>query len=210
MDEISIKKSYQGPLRQLFYIFQDYLAILTRDPALSSPLFKYLEVLLYAGFWAILIHRIAHFLNALRIPLLPRFLSQLARMLTGIEIHPGAKIGPGLFIDHGMGVVIGGTAEIGRNVLIYQGVTLGGRKTVPGKRHPTIGDNVVIGSGAKILGPIEVGHHSRIGAQAVLLQDCPPHGTAVGIPAMILQGKAEEDIQCCLSCCKEELLKMDA
>lgn len=153
-----------------------------KDPAASS----FLEVLLlYQGLHAIVSHRSAHFFYKLRLFLLARLISQIARHLTGIEIHPGAKIGKGLFIDHGMGVVIGETSIIGDNVLLYQGVTLGGTGLEKGKRHPTIGNNVVIGTGAKILGNITVGDNSYIGANAVVIKDVPPNSTVVGVPGRI-------------------------
>lgn len=161
---------------------QEIQAALERDPAAVSSL----EVLLtYSGLHAIVSHRIAHFLWRLKIPLLPRFLSQFSRSLTGIEIHPGARIGKGLFIDHGMGVVIGETSIIGDNVTLFQGVTLGGTGKEKGKRHPTIGDNVVIGSGAKVLGNITIGANSYIGANAVVVKDVPPNSTVVGVPGRI-------------------------
>ncbi len=127
----------------------------------------------------------AHFLYKLRIPVLPRFLSQLARFLTGIEIHPGARIDEGLFIDHGMGVIIGETSIVGKNVTLYQGVTLGGTGKEKGKRHPNIGDNVVIGAGAKILGNITIGDNSYIGANAVVVKNVPANSTVVGVPGRI-------------------------
>jgi len=161
---------------------REIAAIFDRDPAARS----YLEVvLLYSGLHAIVLHRISRPLFKLRIPLLPRFFSQLARFLTGIEIHPGAQIDEGLFIDHGMGVVIGETAVVGKNVTLYQGVTLGGTGKEKGKRHPNIGDNVVIGTGAKILGNITVGDNSYIGANAVVVKDVPPNSTVVGVPGRI-------------------------
>lgn len=157
--------------------------VMKNDPAAKN----FLEViLLYPSVHAILMYRISHFLYNIRLFFLARFVSQLARFLTGIEIHPGAKIGRGLFIDHGMGVVIGETCEIGNDVTIYQGVTLGGTGKDKGKRHPNIEDNVVIGSGAKILGPITVGSSSKIGANAVVLRDVPRNSTAVGVPAKII------------------------
>lgn len=157
-------------------------AVFERDPAARS----YMEViLLYSGVQAIVVHRIAHILFKMRIPFLPRFLSQLARFFTGIEIHPAAQIGQGLFIDHGMGVVIGETSIVGHNVTLYQGVTLGGTGKERGKRHPNIGDNVVVGTGAKILGNITVGENSYIGANAVVLKDVPVNSTVVGVPGRI-------------------------
>jgi serine O-acetyltransferase len=157
-------------------------AVFDRDPAARN----YLEVvLLYAGLQALVMHRIAHALYRVRIPFLPRWLSQVSRFFTGIEIHPAAQIGDGLFIDHGMGVVIGETSVVGKNVTLYQGVTLGGTGKEKGKRHPNIGDNVVIGTGAKVLGNITVGENSYIGANAVVLRDVPPNATVVGVPGHI-------------------------
>lgn len=153
-----------------------------KDPAARN----FFEVaLLYHGLHALVFYRIAHFLYQLRMYFSARLVSQLGRHVTGIEIHPGAKIGKGLFIDHGMGVVVGETAEIGDNVLLYQEVTLGGTGLVKGKRHPTIGNNVVIGAGAKILGNIVVGDNSYIGANAVVIKDVPPNSTVVGVPGRI-------------------------
>ena len=161
----------------------DLRAALDRDPAATNPI----EVVLtYPGLHALLVHRLAHFLYVIGIPIFPRVVSHISRMLTGIEIHPGATIGRGLFIDHGMGVVVGETSEIGDNVTMYQGVTLGGTGQERGKRHPTIGDNVMIGVGAKILGAITVGENSKIGAGAVVLNDVPPNSTAVGVPAKVV------------------------
>lgn len=155
----------------------------TYDPAAKS----YLEILLlYPGLKALVIHRLAHFLYKKNVPFIPRLLSGFARFLTQIEIHPGATIGQNVIIDHGSGIVIGETAEVGNNVLIYQGVTLGGTHLDPVKRHPTIGDHVVIGAGAKVLGNITVGEGSRIGANSVVIDNVPPHSTAVGIPVRIL------------------------
>jgi serine O-acetyltransferase len=157
-------------------------AIFERDPAASG----YIEVLLtYAGFHAIILYRIAHFFNKIRIPLVPRLISQFARMITGIEIHPGAAIGKGFFIDHGMGVVIGETTVVGDNVTIFQGVTLGGTGKDKGKRHPNIGDNVVIGAGAKVLGNIKIGANSYIGANAVVIKDVLENSTVVGVPGRV-------------------------
>ena len=157
-------------------------ACFERDPAS-----RYLiEVLLnYSGLHAIVCHRIAHTLDRLKIPLLPRFLMTVARWMTGVEIHPAATIGRGLFIDHGMGVVIGETTTIGRNVTLYQGVTLGGTGKQRGKRHPTIVNNVVIGTGAKVLGDITIGDHSMVGANAVVIRNVPEHSTVVGVPGRI-------------------------
>ncbi len=157
-------------------------AVFDRDPAARN----YLEVvLLYAGLQALVMHRIAHALYRARIPFFPRWLSQVSRFFTGIEIHPAAQIGDGLFIDHGMGVVIGETTVVGKNVTLYQGVTLGGTGKEKGKRHPNIGDNVVVGAGAKVLGNITVGENSYIGANAVVLKDVPANATVVGVPGHI-------------------------
>lgn len=153
-----------------------------RDPAARGRL---QIVLLYSGFHAIIFHRLSHLLWRMEIPFLARVISQLARFLTGIEIHPGARIGRGLFIDHGMGVVIGETAIIGDDVTLFQGVTLGGTGKETGKRHPTIGKNVVVGTGAKILGNITIGDNSYIGANAVVIKDVPANATVVGVPGRI-------------------------
>lgn len=152
------------------------------DPAAKGPI----EVaLLYPGIKAILFHRLAHRLYVWGVPFLPRFISELSRFLTGIEIHPGAKIGKDFVIDHGMGVVIGETAEIGDDCLIFHGVTLGG-KGGSGKRHPTVGSHVMIGAGAKLIGNIHIGDRARIGANAVLTRDVPEGATAVGIPGRVV------------------------
>jgi len=181
-------RSVGGSLRRIGYFARDVSAI-ARDPALRSKPFYQVEVVMYASFWALALHRMAHFLFTLRVPVIPRFLSQLARFLTGIEIHPGATIGPGLFIDHGMGTVIGETAIIGANVLLYHGVTLGGVDARPGRRHPLVGNDVIVGAGAKVLGAITIGDGARIGAQSVVLADVPPGATAVGVPARVLQAR---------------------
>lgn len=166
------------------YIKKDLKAIFERDPAARNLI----EVILtYPGFHAILIHRISHALWRLKIPLLPRLLSHIGRFLTGIEIHPAAKIGAGFFIDHGMGVVIGETTEIGDNCLLYQGVTLGGTGKEKGKRHPTLGNNVVVGAGAKILGPINIGNGVKIGANSVVLKSIPDYAIVVGVPGRIIK-----------------------
>ncbi|MCP4649159.1 MAG: serine O-acetyltransferase [PVC group bacterium] len=160
-----------------------------RDPAATNIL----EILLtYAGLHAIILHRIAHFLNRLRLPFFPRWLSQFNRWFTGIEIHPAAQIGKGLFIDHGMGVVIGETTVVGDNVTLYQGVTLGGTGKEQGKRHPNIGNNVVIGAGAKILGNITIGDNSYVGANAVVIKDVPENSTVVGVPGRITKQAGEK------------------
>lgn len=160
-----------------------------RDPAAKTSL----EILLlYPGIHAIIFHRIAHFLFRRKIPFLPRALSQISRFITGIEIHPGAKISKGLFIDHGMGVVIGETTVIGKNVALFQGVTLGGTGKETGKRHPTLENNIVVGSGAKILGNITVGSNSYIGANAVVIKDVPPNSTIVGVPGRITKQEGKK------------------
>ncbi|MBQ2754017.1 MAG: serine O-acetyltransferase [Clostridia bacterium] len=157
--------------------------ILERDPAARSRCEVFF---LYSGFKAIIHHRIAHWLYNRKHYFLARFVSQRSKKITGIEIHPAAKIGKGLFIDHGTGVVIGETTEIGDNCTIYQGVTLGGTGKDKGKRHPTIGNNVLIGSGAKVLGPFTVGDNSKIAANAVVLSEVPPNSTCVGVPGRIV------------------------
>ena len=157
------------------------------DPAAKSTL----EIFLcYPGFHAILLHRAGHKLHRAGFTLLARVLSQLIRAATGIEIHPGAQIGRRCFIDHGMGVVIGETTEIGDDVLMYQGVTLGGTGKEKGKRHPTIGNNVVIGTGAKILGNITIGSHTKIGAGSVVVRSVPEHSTVVGVPGRVVRSRA--------------------
>lgn len=157
-------------------------AIFASDPAASNLL----EVLLtYSGLHALVFYRTAHALRTIGMPFFPRWISQIGKFFTGIEIHPGAVIGRELFIDHGMGVVIGETAIIGDNVTIYQGVTLGGTGKEKGKRHPTVGNSVVIGTGAKILGNIMIGDNSYIGANAVVIKDVPPNSTVVGVPGRI-------------------------
>ena len=171
-------------------IRDDYNAAMNNDPALPRDLRGALEIIFCTpGFLAITCHRINHFLHKkLRIPIIPRFLSLIVRWWTGIEIHPGAEIGSGFFIDHGAGVVIGETAEIGDNVTLYQGVTLGGTgKDKGAKRHPTLGSNVFVGSGAKILGPIKVGDNTRIGANSVVLKDVPDNSTVTGMRARIVK-----------------------
>ncbi|KEI06640.1 serine O-acetyltransferase [Clostridium botulinum] len=160
--------------------------VLDNDPAARNRI----EVLLlYPCIHALIYYRIAHFFYRKRCYFVARFISQFARFLTGIEIHPGAKIGKGLFIDHGMGVVIGETAEVGDNVTLYHGVTLGGTGKDKGKRHPTVGNNVLIGSGAKILGPIYIGNDAKVGANAVVLKEVPDGVTVVGIPGKIVHSR---------------------
>jgi serine O-acetyltransferase len=165
--------------------------IFREDPAATSVL----EIVLcYPGFHAILFHRFAHGLYKARVPILPRFISQISRFLTGIEIHPGATIGRRFFIDHGMGVVIGATTEIGDDVLLYQGVTLGGTGNEQGKRHPTLGNNVVVGTGAKVLGGIKIGSHVKIGAGSVVVHSVPDNSTVVGIPGRVVRFRAPQGV----------------
>ncbi len=164
-------------------IKSDFRIIKERDPAARG----FLEIVLcYPGFQALVLHRISHKLWNYQLPLLPRILSQLTRTLTGIEIHPGAKIGKGVFIDHGMGVVIGETSEIGDRCLLYQGVTLGGTGKDSGKRHPTLQENVVVGAGAKVLGAIDIGSNTRIGAGSVVVKNVEKNCTVVGIPGRVV------------------------
>ena len=163
-------------------------AIFERDPAAAN----YIEVLLtYSGLHALVFYRVSHWLLKVRIPFFPRLISQIGRFFTGIEIHPAATIGNGLFIDHGMGVVIGETTIIGDNVTMYQGVTLGGTGKEKGKRHPTLGSNIVVGAGAKVLGNITIGDDVNIGANAVVVRDVPSNSTVVGVPGRIakMEGK---------------------
>lgn len=166
----------------------DIDAVFERDPAARSTL----EVVLtYSGLHAIWAYRIAHALYKRKLFLLARIISQLSRFFTGIEIHPGARIGKGIFIDHGMGVVIGETCEIGDNVTLFQGVTLGGTGKEKGKRHPTIEDNVMIAAGAKVLGSMRIGRSSKIGAGSVVLQEVPPNSTVVGVPGRVVRLNGE-------------------
>ncbi len=161
----------------------DFRIIFDRDPAARN----WLEVLTcYPGLQAILLHRLAHWLYNIGIPVIPRLISHLSRFFTGIEIHPGAQVGKGVFIDHGMGVVVGETAIVGDYSLIYQGVTLGGTGKETGKRHPTLGENVVVGAGAKVLGNIQIGNNVRIGAGSVVLRDVPSDCTVVGVPGRVV------------------------
>jgi len=169
-------------------IKEDLRAVFDRDPSATS----WLEVVLtYAGFHALLAYRVSHWLKAHRVPFLPRAISQIARWLTGIEIHPSAKIGTGFFIDHGMGVVIGETAEIGNFVTLFQGVTLGGTGKERGKRHPTVGNHVVVGAGAKILGGITIGDNVKIGANSVVLKNVAANSTVIGVPARVIKTQGE-------------------
>ncbi len=164
-------------------INQDLNVIMQRDPAAKS---KLEAALCYPGLHAIWLHRIAHHFYNKGWVVFPRMLNTFSRFVTGIDIHPGAKLGPGLFIDHGMGLVIGETAELGSNVTLYQGVTLGGTGKEKGKRHPTIGNNVVVSSGAKVLGSFTVGDNSKIGSGSVVLKEVPPNSVVVGIPGRIV------------------------
>ncbi len=166
----------------------DINSIKERDPAARS---SWEVFLLYSGFHAVFWHRVAHWFYKHKMLFIARMISQLTKFCTGIEIHPAAKIGKGLLIDHGSGVVIGETAEIGDNCTIYQGVTLGGTGKDKGKRHPTLGNNVLVGSGAKVLGPFKIGDNARIAANAVVLEEVPENSTAVGVPARIVRRNGE-------------------
>ena len=169
-------------------ILEDIRNAQRNDPAARG----FLEILLcYPGLHALWFHRIAHRLWTWRVPVLPRLVSHAARFLTGVEIHPGAVLGRRVFIDHGMGTVIGETAVVGDDCLIYQGVTLGGTSLTKGKRHPTLEDHVVVGSGARILGNITIGHHARVGSGSVVVKPAPPHSTIVGIPGRIVEDRQD-------------------
>ncbi|MEM8610574.1 MAG: serine O-acetyltransferase [Cyanobacteria bacterium P01_H01_bin.105] len=168
----------------------DFKVVFERDPAARNAL----EVLFcYPGLHALLLHRWAHAMRQLGVPFLPRFVSHVARLITGIEIHPGATIGHGVFIDHGMGVVIGETAIVGDYSLIYQGVTLGGTGKETGKRHPTVGTQVVVGAGAKVLGNIQIGNNARVGAGSVVLRDVPSDCTVVGVPGRVVHRSSRSE-----------------
>ena len=189
---IDLRKIKDNVLRAKDEITTDIRVIRDRDPAATSDL----EVaLLYSGFHAVLLYRVSHKLYENKKFFAARLVSQGARFLTGIEIHPGAKIGRGLFIDHGSGVVIGETTEIGDNCTLYQGVTLGGTGKHVGKRHPTLGNNVMVGSGAKVLGPFRIGDNTKIAANAVVLNEIPDNCTAVGIPARVVR-KDNKRLEC--------------
>ena len=182
-------------LALIYFVFvslifkKEVKATFERDPAATNLL----EVLLtYSGLSAIIFYRIAHKLLGIGMPFFPRFISQFAKWLTGIEIHPGATIGNGLFIDHGMGVVIGETSVIGDDVTLFQGVTLGGTGKERGKRHPTLGNNVVVGAGGKILGNVNIGDNVQIGANAVVIKDVPPNSTVVGIPGRVVRKEGKK------------------
>ena len=170
-------------MRIVQYVLDEISLIRERDPAINSPA----EVFLYPCFWAVLWYRLAHRLYLKKRYFAARMISQCTARRTGIEIHPGAKIGKGFFIDHGHGVVIGETAEIGDNVTLYQGVTLGGTGKEQGKRHPTLKDNVMVSAGAKILGSFTIGENSKIGAGSVVLEEVPPNCTVVGVPGRIVR-----------------------
>lgn len=172
---------------------EDLKSIKERDPAART---SFEVFLLYSGFHALIYYRISHWLFLHKRFILARWVSQHAKYKTGIEIHPGAAIGKGLFIDHGTGVVIGETAEIGDYCTLYQGVTLGGTGKDKGKRHPTLGDNVMVGSGAKILGPFKVGDNAKVGANALVLSEVPPNSTAVGVPARVVRINGERVNKC--------------
>jgi serine O-acetyltransferase len=172
-------------------LWSDFQIVFERDPAARN----WLEVVFcYPGLHALCLHRVAHWLHCRKVPFIPRLISHLGRFLTGIEIHPGAKMGKGVFIDHGMGVVIGETAIVGNYTLIYQGVTLGGTGKETGKRHPTLGKNVVVGAGAKVLGNIEISDRVRIGAGSIVLRDVPPDATVVGIPGRIVSPQQKTQV----------------
>ncbi len=175
-------------MRKVTQIAQDLQAVFERDPAATSRLEVFFT---YSGFHALLAYRISHWLWACKIPFFPRLISQMARWVTGVEIHPGATIGTGFFIDHGMGVVIGETAEIGDSVTLFQGVTLGGTGKERGKRHPTLGNHVVVGAGAKVLGGIQIGDNVKVGANAVVLRSVPANSTVVGNPGRIVRYDGE-------------------
>ena len=167
-------------------IKEDFLNVKKNDPALESPFELFFN---YPGLWAMFFYRIAHYIHIKKIKILPRLIASIAQLITNIDIHPASTIGRRVFIDHGSGVVIGATTIIGNDVIIYQQVTLGGVSTSKGKRHPTIEDNVVIGTGAKILGNITIGQNSKIGANSVVVKNIPKNSTATGIPARILSRK---------------------
>jgi serine O-acetyltransferase len=171
-------------MRLVKRIAEDLHAVFERDPAATS---RWEVLLAYSGFHALLAHRLAHWLWRKNLPIIPRLISQLTRWLTGIEIHPAAQIGRGFFIDHGMGVVIGETAVIGDFVTLFQGVTLGGTGKERGKRHPTLGNHVVVGAGAKVLGNITIGDFVKIGANSVVLRSVPSNSTVIGIPGRIIK-----------------------
>jgi len=205
---LKIKRKGEIYMTAWEYIRSDFTAAMRNDPAIPHGFRGFLEVILCTpGFLAITCHRGLHFLHTkLRVPVIPRFLSLIVRWWTGIEIHPGAKIGSGFFIDHGAGVVIGETAVVGDNVTLYQGVTLGGTGNEKGrKRHPTLESNVFVGSGAKILGPITVGANSRIGANSVVLKDVPRGATVTGMRARIVKIDGKRVSECSSGISPEEI-----
>lgn len=170
-------------MNMIQYVKSEIAIVRERDPAIHSSM----EVLLYPSFWAVLEYRLAHRLYVKKHYFLARFISQRCARKTGIEIHPGAKIGKGLFIDHGHGVIIGETAQLGDNVTLFQGVTLGGNGKEKGKRHPTLGNNVMVSAGAKVLGSFTIGDNSKIGAGSVVLSTVPPNSTVVGVPGRVVK-----------------------
>jgi len=172
-------------------MLRDVMAVFERDPAARGFWGIFEVVFTYAGLHALWIHRIAHWLWKMKVPFLPRLVSQIGRFLTGIEIHPGAQIGNGFFIDHGMGVVVGETTIIGDDCTLFQGVTLGGTGKETGKRHPTLGNGVVVGAGAKVLGNITIGDNVYIGANAVVLKDVPSDSTVVGVPGRVVRHRGK-------------------
>ena len=188
---MNMKINFQGrKMAFLTRIKEDIQTIFDNDPAAKTLL----EVVLcYPGLHALLLHRLSHKLYKKEIPLLPRLISNISRIITGVEIHPGAQIGKQFFIDHGMGVVIGETTIIGDNVLVYQGVTLGGTGKETGKRHPTLKNDIVVGSGAKILGNITIGNNVRVGAGSVVIEDVPDDSTVVGIPGRVVVHKGQKN-----------------
>jgi serine O-acetyltransferase len=189
IEELHYDAMKQNLKRILDFFISDVNAAFNKDPAARTLI----EVLTsYPGIKAVLLYRIAHFFWKLGVPYIPRYISDIARELTAIDIHPGAEIGSEFFIDHGAGVVIGETSEIGNNVTMYAGVVLGGTKLEQTKRHPTVGNNVVIGTGAKILGPVTIGDNVRVGANSVVVNDVPPHCVVVGVPAKIVSKKGEK------------------
>lgn len=186
IDRNEIDKELQ---KILDFFVSDVSAAFNKDPAANTLL----EVLIsYPGIKAVLLYRISHFFWKLGMPFIPRYISDIARQLTAIEIHPGAEIGRDFFIDHGSGVVIGETTEIGKNVTLYAGVVLGGTSLEKTKRHPTLGDNIVVGTGAKVLGPVTIGDNVRVGANSVVVNDIPPNSVVVGVPGRIISRKGEK------------------
>jgi len=189
IDDLNFESTNEQLTNILDQFTSDVRAAFEKDPAAKSIV----EVLTsYPGIKAVLLHRIAHFLHNVGLPFVPRFLSDISRQITGIEIHPGAKIGKNFFIDHGSGVVIGETSEIGDNCTLYQNVSLGGTSLAREKRHPTLGNNVVVGAGAKILGPIKIGNNVKVGSNSVVIKDIPDNSVVVGIPGKIINREFEK------------------